>query len=444
MFKRYQRPIITFLLMFVLGAAFVRPHQVEAVALRAVSVPAAELSGVPGADWIQLVYKRVFAEKSSAPGGGRLYAYAGITLHEAVVPGIEGGKSLSGQVTDLPPMPAIEDGVAYDWIASMAGAMSVVVPGIFPGSADTQQAVQLLREQQINTRKRDVDAEIVERSVAYGESVGKAIMEWESKDNAKEAHEKGLEYVIPEGQLDSYVLTTANTKPVEPFWGTVRVFGLPNSAVCDEKLDMEFSEDAKSTFYAQALEVKNVGDKLTKEQKDIATFWVDTPGITGTPGGHWMALTAQFVGDMKLDLGKAVDAFAMVGIGVGDAFISGWNIKYIILLMRPETYIHKYIDDKWQPFVQTPPFPEFISGHSIVSEAASRILTDLFGTISFTDNTERFRNLASRSFTSFENAASEAGISRLYGGIHYRTGIEKGFDQGRCVASSILSRIKVR
>src|SRR5262245_56650577 len=143
MLKRYQRHIITFALLVALGLVFARPHQLEAVALQTTSVPASELSGAPAADWMNLFYKRVFAEKSSAPGGGRLYAYAGITLHEAVVPGIEGGKSLSGQLTDLPPMPAIEDGVAYDWIASMAGAMSVVVPGLFPGSADTQQAVQL-------------------------------------------------------------------------------------------------------------------------------------------------------------------------------------------------------------------------------------------------------------------------------------------------------------
>lgn len=442
MFK--QRSLITFALMITLGVVLALPIQVGAAALQSKSVPASQLSGTPAADWMQLVYKRVFAEKVSAPAGGRLYAYAGIALHEAVVPGIEGGKSLSGQVTDLPPMPAIDDTVAYDWIASMAGAMSIVVPGIFPGSADTQQAVQLLHDQQINDRKRDLDAAIVDRSDAYGQSVGKAIMDWEAKDNYDEAHAKGLAYVIPTGQLDAYVLTTANTKPVEPFWGSIRVFGLPNSAVCDEKQDMEFSEDPKSTYYAQALEVKNVGDKLTKEQKDIATFWVDTPGITGTPGGHWLAITAQLVGDMKLDLGRAVDAFAMVGIGVGDAFISGWNIKYIVLLMRPETYIHKYIDPNWKPFVQTPPFPEFVSGHSIVSETAARILTNMFGTLAFTDNTERFRNLPSRSFTSFENAAGEAGISRLYGGIHYRTGIEKGFDQGRCVAANILSRVSVR
>src|ERR1051325_10687009 len=106
MFKQYQRHIITCILVILIGAVFARPHQVEALALQAKSVPASELSGAPAADWMQLVYKRVFAEKVSAPGGGRLYAYAGIALHEAVVPGIEGGKSLSGQVTDLPPMPA--------------------------------------------------------------------------------------------------------------------------------------------------------------------------------------------------------------------------------------------------------------------------------------------------------------------------------------------------
>jgi hypothetical protein len=207
--------------------------------------------------------------------------------------------------------------------------------------------------------------------------------------------------------------------------------------------DMPYSTDKDSTFYAQALEVKNTGDHLTPPQKDIVNFWVDTPGITGTPGGHWMLIAAQLVDQLDLKLDKASEAFAMVGIAVGDAFISGWNTKYIVMLIRPVSYIQRYIDPNWQPYVQTPPFPEFISGHSIVSESAARTLTYLFGTQAFTDDSERFRNLQRRSFTSFEQAANEAAISRLYGGIHYRTGIEKGLEQGRCVADFIHDRIQL-
>jgi hypothetical protein len=404
------------------------------------SLPAAQLDATPAVEWVRLLYARIQAESISAPAGARLYAYAGITVYESVVSGIPGDKSLSGQLTDMPEMPSIDADTEYDWSASLTGAMAVVVPGILPASEDTTRLVNTLRSSQLNGRKRTVAPDIVDRSIAYGEAVGKAVLDWASHDNAKEAHEKGESYVLP-ADISDYVLTTAGTKPVEPYWGKVRPFGLPASNACDETQDMPFSTDPKSTFYAQAFEVKTTGDHLSQAQKDIATFWVDTPGITGTPAGHWMLITAQMVNQLHLNLDKAAEAFALVGIGVGDAFISGWNIKYVVILMRPETYINRYIDPTWRPYIQTPPFPEFISGHSIVSETASRILTSLFGTVAFTDNSERFRNLAPRSFTSFQAAASEAAMSRLYGGIHFRTGIEKGTDQGTCVAQYILERV---
>lgn len=409
----------------------------------ATSAPASELDAGPAVDWIKLLYDRIWTAKVNPPAAARLYAYGGVTAYEAVLPGIPGNLSLSGQLTDMPEMPAIDATLEYDWSSSLTGAMSIVVPAIVPPLDDTAQKVNLLRQQQINARKRAVDPEIVDRSVAYGESVGQAILEWASKDGAKEAQAKNADYTLPD-DINSYVLTTDGTKPTEPFWGTVRPFGIESSGVCDAVQDMEFSEDPSSTFYAQSLEVKTVGDNLTNEQKDIATFWVDTPGITGTPAGHWMMITGQMVDRLDLKLDKIVEAYALVGVGVGDAFISGWNIKYIVMLMRPETYIKRFIQENWQPFIQTPPFPEFISGHSIVSETAATLLTSLFGTVSFTDDSERFRNLEPRSFTSFQAAASEAGISRLYGGIHYRTGIEKGLDQGRCVAGNILDRISFR
>ncbi|MEO8608556.1 MAG: vanadium-dependent haloperoxidase [Chloroflexota bacterium] len=408
----------------------------------AASPLASELDAAPATAWIQLLYQRVFADKVNPPAAARLYAYAGITMYQAVLPGIPGNRSLAGQLTDMPETPAIEAGVVYDWSAAATGALSVVIPAILPDNPDTTQAVDLLRQKQINAYKRDLAEDVVDRSITYGESVAQVILDWESTDGAKEAEAKNASYVIPD-TLDGYVLTTEGTKPTEPYWGEVRPFGIPSSSACDRQQDMPYSTDKDSTFYAQALEVKNTGDHLTPSQEDIINFWVDTPGITGTPGGHWMLIAAQVIEQLDLKLDKTAETFATVGVAVGDAFISGWNTKYIVMLIRPVSYIQRYIDPKWQPYVQTPPFPEFISGHSIVSESAAHTLTYLFGTQKFTDDSERFRNLGRRSYTSFEQASNEAGMSRLYGGIHYRTGVEKGWDQGRCVADFIHSRVQL-
>ncbi|MBX3081771.1 MAG: vanadium-dependent haloperoxidase [Anaerolineae bacterium] len=393
-----------------------------------------------------MLYERVEAEAVSAPGGGRLYAYGGIAVYEAVRPGISGALSLSGQLTNMPAMPTPDSTQEYDWAASVTGTMAVVLTGILPTTPDTTKAITDLRTKQVAARKETVDAEIVDRSLAYGESVGKQIVDWANADNARESHAKAKDYVVPANIPSDWVVTTPGRPPVEPYWGSVRPFGLPSSDICNVPLDMEFSTDPASTFYAQANEVKTVGEKLTDEQKAIAQFWVDTPGETGTPAGHWVSITAQLIKQTGRKLDKAAEALAMVGIAVGDAFIACWDLKYKIMLMRPETFIQKYIRRSWRPYIQTPIFPEYVSGHSVVSETAAQVLTSIFGTIAFKDSTHQIYNhndppRPPRSFTSLEAAAQEAAISRLYGGIHFRVGIENGLKQGRCLAATILSRV---
>jgi membrane-associated phospholipid phosphatase len=207
---------------------------------------------------------------------------------------------------------------------------------------------------------------------------------------------------------------------------------------------MEFSTDPNSTFYQQAMEVKVIRDNLTEEQKAIANFWVDTPGITGTPSGHWVSIENQLVSQRNLKLDSAAQMYALVGVALGDAFIACWNLKYQVMLLRPETYIKRYIRKTWAPYIQTPPFPEYPSGHSVASAAAAEVLTSLFGTVAFKDNTHKLHNQPPRYFTSFEAAATEAAISRLYGGIHYRAAIENGLRQGRCVGATAVSRVQMR
>jgi membrane-associated phospholipid phosphatase len=131
-----------------------------------------------------------------------------------------------------------------------------------------------------------------------------------------------------------------------------------------------------------------------------------------------------------------VDVLARLGIAVADAFIACWASKYDYDLLRPVTYIRRFIDPKFEPLLNTPPFPEYPSGHSTQSAAAAVVLTAIWGAdYAFDDDTHADDGLPARSFPSFQAAAAEAAISRLYGGIHFRAAIERGLEQGRCVGA---------
>ena len=158
-----------------------------------------------------------------------------------------------------------------------------------------------------------------------------------------------------------------------------------------------------------------------------------------TPGAHWIGITKIACNQAGLDFSQTVSAHAKTSIAIFDAFISCWDEKYRSNLIRPETLINQYIDENWKPVLQTPPFPEYTSGHSVVSGAASRVLTEIFGgNFSFDDDTEVPYGLPIRSYESFEQAAQEAAISRMYGGIHYRAAIEVGLQQGINVGNTVI------
>ena len=209
-----------------------------------------------------------------------------------------------------------------------------------------------------------------------------------------------------------------------------------------------FSTNSASDFYAAALEVYNVGVGLTTEQKTIAGYWSDGPVTTGTPPGHWIAIVSQIARNDRLSLAAAAEAYARVGIAVHDAFIACWNAKYIYNLQRPVTYINHNINATWRSYIVTPAFPTYSSGHSTQSGAAARVLTDMFGAKRFTDTTHTDHGLQPaqqpRTFNSFDEAAAEAAISRLYGGIHYAFDNDNGLACGQCIAQTIHDRVSFR
>ena len=162
-----------------------------------------------------------------------------------------------------------------------------------------------------------------------------------------------------------------------------------------------------------------------------------------SPGGHWINIAALVAEKAKLPFDQAVLMQSVAAMTLMDAFISCWDEKYRSNRIRPETVINRHISPRWQPLLQTPPFPEYTSGHSVISTAVAEVLTYLMGDdFSFTDNTEIIFDLPERGFTSFRQAADEAAISRLYGGIHYRDAIENGQTQGRKIGSFVIQKIK--
>jgi hypothetical protein len=224
---------------------------------------------------------------------------------------------------------------------------------------------------------------------------------------------------------------------LQPYWGTCRTFASASGAACPLGTPTPYDEDPESRFFEEAHEVYAAVNGLTDEQRAIALFWSDDPGATVTPPGHSVSILTQILRQRNASLADAAIAYAKLGIAVADAFICCWNTKFRVNLLRPVTYIQALIDPAWSSLLTTPPFPEFTSGHSVQSGAAATVLTDLFGEVAFTDRTHDDRGLPSRSFRSFWDAAGEAAISRLYGGIHFRPAIELGLEQGRCVGEHV-------
>jgi hypothetical protein len=394
-------------------------------------------------DWMQLLYDRIEAEGISAPAASRLYAYAGVTLYEAVLNGMPDNNSFAGQIDHMPDMPLPDFDRAYDWPAVANEALAGVYHSLFEdtGSPETHDAIDFLHDKYLIARRAEAGEAIATRSVAYGQEVAGAIIEWKATDNYAET--RTLTWEMPTGYAGYWTPTSQGQQAAEPYWGEIRPFGLEWVDECRIDMNVYYDEDPDSTFYAQALEVKNVGDDLTNEQKAIARWWLDTPGLTGTPAGHWVMIENQLVDQLSLPLDRAAEMYGMVGITLADSFISCWSAKYQYNLLRPVTYIQANIRRSWEPYIETPPFPEYPSGHSVVSAAAADILTSLLGPVAFTDTLHVPDGEAPRHFTSFEAAANEAAISRLYGGIHYRSAIENGMRQGRCIAGHLLDNIQL-
>ncbi len=373
------------------------------------------------------------------PVASRGLAYVGVTAFEVTASGSSQLNSLGGQLKELQSLPKRDDALRYNEAAMLNAAMATIVKELFQNTGPSgQQAIKRL-EDELATQTKSGEGD-VNASVAYGLQIANQIVEWSRADGGAKIENMGfpLEYELKKGPANwrpTNPLARQQQLPLLPQWANNRTFAMPDGATCSLPPPPVYSEDPNSQFYKEAREVYDTSKSLTDEQKAIAFFWVDDAMASPTPAGHWVSILLQIADADRIPHEKLVDALARLGVAMADAFIGCWHEKYRYDLLRPVTYIKRVIDPDWMPFLLTPPFPEYPSGHSTLSGAVATVMTAVFGdNYAFSDHTRERDKAIPRSFPNFWAAGREAAMSRLYGGIHFRSGIESGLDQGQCIA----------
>lgn len=388
----------------------------------------------------------------SPPVAARIYSYASLGAYEVAAATDPNYVSLLGQLRGSEKANFTVPEKVYPPLAALAAYYEVGKTLIF-----SEEMVFEHRDATFNAlREKGIPDDVFDASVAFGNQVAQSIIAYSKQDNYHQSR-SFAKYTVTNEPGTWEPTPPAYMEGIEPHWNKIRTFVLDSAAQYKPLPPPPFSTEPKSDFYALAEEVYDAAVAATDEEKEIALFWDCNPykmNVKGhvmfaekkiTPGGHWMSIAAIAAKGSGVDWKGTAEAFALTGIALNEAFISCWDEKYRSKLIRPETYINMHIDQEWVPLLQTPPFPEHTSGHSVASAASAYTLTQLFGdNFHLVDSSEVAYGLPIREFDSFIEAAEEAAISRFYGGIHYKPAIDYGVDQGFQIGEFIQSRISTR
>lgn len=407
---------------------------------------------------LQLLSENVFSlsevmlhDVANPPAASRFYAYALLGAYEAAyctqnkLPNINTKLNVDPGIQPPPTPKNLNLSFCTNYTLLQVGRQ------IMPSGAMLEEKQKLLVEQ--FKRKKKMSKEDIDEHIKYATEIARQVIQYARADSYNKlstyrrytpSKEEGHWYPTPPEYMSA----------VEPQWKTVRPFFLDSAQQFAPLPPVAFSKDTSSQFYRQMLEVYNVGKNITPDQQKIANFWDCNPfAVTYSghmaiglkkisPGGHWMGITGIVCKKSDLPLDSAILVHLSVALTLHDAFISCWQEKYRSDRIRPEAAINKLLDPSWRPMLQTPPFPEYTSGHSVVSSSVATVLTYFLGdNFGFVDTSEVYFGIPERSFTSFYQAANEAAMSRLYGGIHFRDACENGVAQGKRVGEFVLSSL---
>ena len=392
----------------------------------------------------------------SPPVASRIFVYPNIAAYEVIAQNSSDYTSLQKQLNGLDSIPKLnKKNHVNQPLAALVAHMEVSKALIF-----SEDVVVKFRDSLYTIWKKQNQKEF-EVSEAYGMKVADRIKKWMAKDNYKQTRTFS-KYVVKSSEAGRWQPTPpAYMDAVEPHWSEIRALVMDSAAQFRPAKATVFSKDKNSEFYKQAYAVYENAKQMTIkgdtcQAVQIAQFWDCNPYATVTqghmtfakkkitPGGHWIGICAISCKKSKTDFNKTVMAYTKTAIGIFEGFISCWDEKFRSNIIRPETFINQNIDENWKPLLQTPPFPEYTSGHSVVSSATAIILANIFGNnFDYTDTTENAFGLPTRSYKSFDQAAKEAAVSRFYGGIHYMAAINNGSEQGGRIGQYLVEKLKM-
>ena len=443
-------------------------------------------------DCNKAIQNAIVVDHISAPVGARRYYYASVAAYEALVPFYPSQKSLAGQLHALKALPTVDTAKGY-CLDLVALAAHTYVSKIVVYKEDS---INSFRSRMLSWYKSQLPSSTFTNSVSWGDSVGAHIAKWSKSDSF--GYYRGRDFYLAKNANGFWQPTPSEYKQaVEPMWGHIRtaavplkpnqgssVYGiaydadkfgsiktikvpkticlLPDSIAKQQNLHSPwmhyslaepFSSNKNSRFYALCKEVYDVVNRKDSNELRIAKYWDDNPNTTVhyghatinilkvSPAGHWLGMFSIVAQQKKYSLIESAEGMAILSSAIHDAFVSCWKVKYETEYVRPVTSIRQLIDSSWTPPIETPGFPEYPSGHSVVSSAAATVLTHFFGEYEFTDSSEKEFGLGTRTFKNFRAASNEACASRLYGGIHFIDAIEKGKILGNAVGDWIVGHL---
>lgn len=470
--------------------AFLAAAASAATACRPAPAPAPDARML--SEWMRAMYGTIRVERMSPPVASRLMAYTTTALYAGFVAADPELPSLERVFNGIPRLPRAATAAELDGTYTALAATRVVLDSLLVEGLATSRASLARLTDSLSSARQVVSGSGARRarSDSIGRAIGSLIVAWAHTDGfdstrvqpvyhppvgpgrwvndapastfASQSISGASEIVTPANPANQ--LRDANTSDralilgrpkapgakalpavnmsgmSEPYWGQVRPFVLERWDSCQIPPPADYSTDVHSSLRDNAQAVRDANTALTPEQRTIALYWADNAGESGTPVGHWISIASQMVSQRHLSAAAAGRVLMFTAIAQADAFIAAWGYKYQFSVLRPRTYIRRVIDPTWEPLIPTPPFPEYPAGHSTQSAAAATVIAALIGDGPFDDSTSMSIGHAVRRFPSFGAAAVEAGMSRIYGGIHFPSGNASGRDLGTCIGTAVAAR----
>lgn len=392
-----------------------------------------------------LVVNTVMDDLFTPPVSSRIYCYPNIAFYECIRQDSGSLPTLTGKLTGLRQIPFetepvdhfIAGVIAYTYVAQSLVGSEYKIENWRSHFADSVKTIQ--------------DSLYFNASYAYGKTVADSIVAWVKRDNY--AQTRGMSRFVLSHKPGTWIPTPLEyAQALEPNWKLIRPMTLKNANQFSPAKKLTYSPSRSSEFFKNVMEVYKLRNNLDSNKTAIAWYWDDNPNISVeeghlmyfihkiSPAGHWIMITRQACLEKNVSVAKASQAYTLASIAMFDAIIACWYEKYSTNLIRPISIINQQVDQKWTPLIQTPPFPEFTSGHGVLSNAAATVLTRIFGdNYKFTDNTEIPFGIKPRTFNSFLQASEETSWSRVYGGIHYPETCRISITQGKQIGSHVLN-----